>query len=85
MANLQIKNLPDDVHHELRRRARLAGVTIRTYVERLIAADQPLPPPSEWLVRVRSRRPVDLGRPVADWVDDDRAERTPEPPRRHEA
>lgn len=77
MANLQIKGLPDDVHDELRRRAHLEGITVRTYVERLIRADQALPPRSEWLARVRSRRPVDIGRPVAELVRADRDERTP--------
>lgn len=77
MANLQIKGLPDEVHEELRRRARMEGVTVRSYVERLIAADQALPPRSEWFARIRSRRPIDIGRPVADLVADDRDERAP--------
>lgn len=80
MANLQIKGLPDDVHEELRRRARMEGVTVRAYVERLIAADQALPPPSEWFARIRLRRPVDIGGPVVDLVQKDRDERTPTRP-----
>lgn len=80
MANLQIKGLPDDVHEELRRRARMEGVTVRAYVEGLIAADQALPPRSEWFARIRLRRPVDIGGPVADLVQKDRGERTPTRP-----
>lgn len=80
LANLQIKGLPDNVHEELRRRARMEGLTVRAYVERLIAADQALPPPSEWFARIRSRRPVDIGGPVADLVQKDRRGRTPAPP-----
>ncbi|MET0830969.1 MAG: hypothetical protein ABWY62_01210 [Acidimicrobiia bacterium] len=80
MANLQIKGLPDDVHEELRRRARMEGLTVRTYVQRLIEADQELPPRAEWFARVGSRRPIDIGGPVADLVNADRVERTGSPP-----
>ena len=75
MANLQIKDLPDDLHDELRRRAKLAGTTVRAYVQQLIEADQALPPRGEWMRRIHRRRPVRLDRPVADWVADDRAAR----------
>ncbi len=75
MGNLQIKGLPERLHEELRRRARMEGLTVRTYVERLIVADQALPPRAEWFTRVRSRRPVDIGRPIADLVRDDRDRR----------
>jgi hypothetical protein len=82
VANLQIKDLPDDVHEELRRRARMEGLTVRTYVQRLIEADQALPPRAEWFQRVRHRRPVDLGRPVAELVRTDREGRAGDPPPR---
>lgn len=75
MANLQIKDLPEDLHDELRRRARLEGVSIRTYILKLIESDQARPPRSEWWRRIRSRRPVDTGGPVADLVSDDRRQR----------
>ena len=84
MANLQIKDLPEDLHEELRRRARAEGVTVRAYVQRLIEADQALPSREEWLARVRARRPVDVtGTTIAGLVAADRAERTPQVRRRH--
>ncbi len=76
MANLQVKDLPESVHEELRRRARLEGVTVRTYVINLIEDDQSRPPRGEWFARLRHRRPVDVGGPVADLVRADREERT---------
>jgi hypothetical protein len=83
VANLQIKDLPHHVHQELRRRARLEGITVRAYVQRLIEADQAFPTREEWLRRIRERRPVDLaGRAVADLVAADRAERNPPVPAR---
>ena len=82
MANLQIKGLPDDIHEELKRRARLEGMTARAYVQRLIEADQALPSKTEWLNRVRALPPVDIGGAVAGLIKQDREERTPKPPRR---
>lgn len=79
MANLQIRELPDELHEELRRRARMEGMSIRAYVARLIAADLALPPRVEWFARVRARRPIELGMPVADLVRDDRRERNRRP------
>ena len=76
VANLQIKDLPEDLHAELRRRARLEGVTLRAYVLGLIEADQQLPSRAEWLARVRSGRPVDIGGPVAKLVAKDRRTRS---------
>ncbi len=75
MANLQIKDLPSDVHTELRRRAAQEGVTMRDYVLRLLREDQALPAKSEWLARVQRRRPVRLDRPIAELIADDRAAR----------
>lgn len=77
VANLQIKDLPDPLHEELRRRAAAEGITVRSYVLRLIEADQQVPTRSEWLDRVRRRRPVDVSEDVAGAVRRDRAERGP--------
>lgn len=58
MSNLQVKNVPEGLHHELRRRAARAGLTVRDYVLRLIEADQRLPSMEEWLDEVRSHPAV---------------------------
>lgn len=75
VANLQIKDLPEPVHAELRRRARIAGVTVRSYVTELIVADQRTPPASEWFARIERRRPVTVDSPVAELVAADREAR----------
>ena len=82
MANLQVKDLPDPIHEELRRRARLEGITVRTYVLRLIEADQQVPARADWLARLRARRPVELGRPVHELVAADREQRERQTPSR---
>jgi len=75
MANLQIKNLPDDVHAELRRRAGAEGTTIRDYVVRLLELDQAFPPRHRWLDAVLARPPISVPGPVDEAVRRDRAER----------
>jgi len=75
MANLQIKDLPDDVHDELRRRARLAGGSMRDYVLQLLLADQATPSRDEWLARIRARPRVELDQPVATLIAADRQAR----------
>ncbi|MGH3548524.1 MAG: hypothetical protein ACRDQU_10530 [Pseudonocardiaceae bacterium] len=82
MATLQMKDVPDELHRELRRRANLEGLSIRDYLLRLIRNDQLRPPATEWLARLRRLEPLDLGAPAADLVQADRAahdlERLPE-------
>lgn len=75
MPNLQIKNVPEDVHAELRRRAELEGTTVRDYVLGLIRRDQRLPARSEWLARLDALDPASLDRPAHELLADERAER----------
>ena len=79
MASLQVKDVPEDLHRELRRRADLAGLSIRDYLLRLIRNDQQRPPATEWLARLRRLEPLDLGALAADLVQADRAARDIEP------
>lgn len=85
MATLQVKDVPDDLHRELRRRADLEGLSIRDYLLRLIRNDQQRPPATEWLARLRQLEPLDFGAPAADLIQADRAERDldPVPEQRH--
>lgn len=58
MGNLQVKNVPDELHTELRRRAELAGMTVRDYVLRVIRRDLRVPAPDELRARIRELEPV---------------------------
>ena len=69
---LQVRNVPDDVHAELRRRARAAGVSLSEYVLRELERVAARPPIEEVLARSASRR---LGISMADVVETIRAER----------
>lgn len=75
MGNIQLKGVTDEVHAELRRRARAEGMTIRDYVLRLIERDQERPSKEEWLRRVQQLAPRPVGTLqdlLADREDRDR-------------
>ena len=69
---LQVRNVPDDVHAELRRRAGAAGVSLSEYLLRELERIAARPPIEEVLARSASRR-LDLS--MADVVATVRAER----------
>lgn len=83
MGHLQIKNLPTELHEELRRRALMRGLSVRDYVLHLIEKDQLLPTTAEWLDRVRSRQPVSSGLDGAELVSEHRDQRERELGERH--
>jgi antitoxin FitA len=58
VGNLQIKDLPEDLHRRLKARAAELGTTQREYVLKLIERDLRLPTKAEWLRRLRSDPPT---------------------------
>ena len=78
MATLQIKNLPEPVHAELRRRATQSRTTVRDYVLRLIEADQSLPSRVDWLAELGRDERVLFGGSASDLIHEGRAERDAE-------
>jgi plasmid stability protein len=75
VSNLQIKNVPEDLHAELRRRADGRGQTLRDYVLDLLRREVNRPDLDEWLDRVASDPPVTLDVSAVDLVHEARAER----------
>jgi hypothetical protein len=75
MANLQVKNVPDDVYAELRRRAELDDMTIRDYVLRLIKRDQERMAGKDWERKLLELEPVEVTWDVAESIREDREER----------
>ena len=71
MANLQVKNIPDELHERLRRHAREHNCTISAVV--LTAVERELSR-SEWSERLPQRSRTDLGIPAADLLHEDRAQ-----------
>ena len=73
MSNLQVRNVADDMHEELRRRASQLGVSISEYLLELIRRDLRRPARSQWLDEVARlpRRELDRAT-VSRAVDDGR-------------
>jgi hypothetical protein len=76
VGNIQLKNVPDDVHAELRARAAGSRMTIRDYVLRLIELDQQTAPLHEWLDELGTREPMKTDVDVAELIRQGREERT---------
>ena len=53
MTNLQVKNLPDDLHDKLRERAQRQHTTISDLVTQLLRRELSRPSMDEWLAEVR--------------------------------
>lgn len=75
MANLQIKNLPEDMHEELRKRAEERRMSMRDYVLELIERDQRLPTVNQWLGEIEQDEPGGDGVDVVALIRDGREER----------
>jgi len=52
VANLQVKNFPDDLHERLRRRAAAEGTSVSQLVVTLLRAKMVLPSMDEWLAEL---------------------------------
>jgi hypothetical protein len=76
MGAIQVKDVPQELHEALRRRALEQGMTMADYVLDLIRRDLGLPSRREWFERLATREPVNL-RPgeAAEMIRAERAER----------
>jgi plasmid stability protein len=76
MGAIQVKDVPEELHEALRRRAAEQGMTLADYVLDLIRRDLGVPSRREWFERLATREPVKL-RPgqAAEMIRAERAER----------
>lgn len=72
MGMIQIRNVPDALHRELKARAARAGKTLSDYLLDVVRRAVERPEPGELLGRIRERGPVYLEETAAEAV---RAER----------
>lgn len=72
MSMIQIRNVPDELHRELKARAARSGMTLSDYLLDLIRKSAERPEPEVLLMRLRERSPVYPSESPADAV---RAER----------
>lgn len=75
MGAIQVKNVPPELHEELRRRAAEEGIDLQDYLLRVLRRDVSVPTQRQWLERLR-QQPVAAGLPpAADILDEARANR----------
>jgi hypothetical protein len=72
---IQVRNVPDRLHRELTRRARARGKTLSGYIEGLLEREVARPPAEEVFARIEARPKVKLGRPAAELIREERADR----------
>jgi antitoxin FitA len=73
---IQVRNVPDRLHRELVRRAKARGQTLSDYIETLLEREVRRPPTEEVFERIRKMEPIDLGRPAADLIREERTSRS---------
>lgn len=69
---IQIRNVPDELHRELVRRADRRGLTLTEYLQQLLEREVARPMREEVFERLGSRPPVELGAPVSDVLREER-------------
>lgn len=72
---IQVRSVPDKLHRELMRRARMSGQTLTAYVQDILEREVARPLASDVFERIRRSAPVDLGRPAAELIREERATR----------
>jgi plasmid stability protein len=73
--NLQVRDVPDPLHRELKRRAKERGESLTDYVQGILEREVARPPAEEVFRRIASRKPVDLGKSAADLIREERGGR----------
>ena len=71
---IQVRNVPARLHKELVRRAQARGQTLTDYIQGILEREVERPLPEDVFARVRERRPVELGRPAAELVREERSD-----------
>lgn len=72
---IQVRNVPDRLHRELTRRARVRGQSLTDYIQALLEREMARPPVIEVFDRIESRSPVKLRRSAAELIHEERATR----------
>jgi plasmid stability protein len=58
---IQVRNVSDATHRELKRRAKARGQTLTAYVEEILNREVSRPSKEDFVAYMRSREPIDLG------------------------
>jgi plasmid stability protein len=69
---IQIRNVPDEIHREVKARAALSGMTMSEYILRELARMVERPTREELLARIAELPPVELAPSPAAMVREER-------------
>lgn len=72
---IQVRNVPDDLHRELKARAARAGNTLSDYLLRELERAAARPTPAELRARLATRRPIEPVQSIADALRSEREAR----------
>ena len=72
MKMIQVRNVPDEIHRELKIRAARQGVSLSDYVLELARRDVGLPTMEEWIARVSAKPWIDSDVSVEDIIREHR-------------
>lgn len=77
MSAIQIKNVPPELHEQLRERARREGRNLSEYALNVLERDLAVPSTSEWLERLKQDEPVQgiTSADIVGLIHEGRAER----------
>jgi plasmid stability protein len=75
MSMVQIRNVPDDLHRELKARAVHAGMTLSDYLLEELRNLAIRPTMSEWAEEVRKLKPVEVSQSPAEVLREERDQR----------
>lgn len=76
VTSLQIRNVPDDVHAQLKARAAAAGQSLSEFALAELRRSLERPTTAEWLDRLAGRRRVHLDRSGEELIREARDERS---------
>lgn len=72
---IQVRNVPDRLHQELRRRAEERGQTLTDYIQQIRERETARPPREEVFERIRRRPRTDLRTSAASLIREERKKR----------
>jgi plasmid stability protein len=72
MKMIQVRNVPEEIHRELKVRAARQGVSLSDYVLELARRDVSRPTMQEWLARIDARPLIESDVSVEDIVRESR-------------
>jgi antitoxin FitA len=75
MSMIQIRNVPDELHRELKVRAAQSGMTLSDYLLRELSTLAVRPTMKEWLASAERLTPVDVDETPAEAIAAERARR----------